>query len=163
MLWWEPPVPCTSKLLKSHFTALHIYTRNISIIIFSMPGCPIRISSQPQPLPPRTIVNNRLSGSVGAIGVLRERAQAPTDPCRPSPCGAQAQCRSTGNRAVSLKFLTDDLKWIIIPHRSAAAPQATRVTPTLAAPRTHATHRHAEKTASVRETVRDQQMTKFWP
>ena len=69
------------------------------IMIFSLPGCPIRISSQPSP--PRTVVNNRLSGSIGAVGVLRERAPVPTDPCVPSPCGAQAQCRSTGNRAVS--------------------------------------------------------------
>jgi len=63
-------------------------------------GCPNRIS-QSQPAAPR-VVNNRLGGSVGAIGILRQqpRQQAPSDPCIPSPCGAQADCRSTGNRAV---------------------------------------------------------------
>ena len=65
-------------------------------------GCPIRISqSRPSaPSSPR-VVNNRLGGGLSAIGILREEPRQPTDPCVPSPCGAQAQCRSTGNRAVS--------------------------------------------------------------
>ena len=63
-------------------------------------GCPNRISRS-QPAAPR-VVNNRLGGSVSAIGILRQqpRQQPPSDPCIPSPCGAQADCRSTGNRAV---------------------------------------------------------------
>ena len=63
------------------------------------PGCPIRLSaSRPPPQAPRVINNNR---GLAAIGVLRQEERPPSDPCVPSPCGVGAQCRSTGNRAVS--------------------------------------------------------------
>ena len=66
----------------------------------SSPGCPNRLSQSAPPAP--RIQNNRLGGGLAAIGVLRQQParQTPQDPCVPSPCGAQAQCRSTGNRAV---------------------------------------------------------------
>lgn len=131
-------------------------------MIFSLPGCPIRISSQPSP--PRAVVNNRLSGSIGAVGVLRERAPVPTDPCVPSPCGVQAQCRSTGNRAVSREwgfFIGNMICTIMHCTRSAAVLLVSRAIPTQAAPKTLATLHHAEKTESARETVRVQPMHKI--
>ena len=130
------------------------------IVIFSVLGCPIRIS---QPSAQRTVVNNRLSVPVTAVGVLRERAPVPQDPCVPSPCGAQAQCRSTGNRAVGWGYWFEIGKIIEILARYAAVLLVTREIPTLAAPRTLATLHPAEKMESVRETVRAQQWTKFWP
>ena len=58
-------------------------------------GCPIPASQagQSNAAPPR-ILNNRLNPVQPAVGGQ--------DPCFPSPCGSGAQCRSTGNRAVSL-------------------------------------------------------------
>merc|ERR1712013_719525 len=60
-------------------------------------GCPNRISQSAAPSQPR-VVNNRLGG-IAAVAVLRQENPRPqqTDPCVPSPCGAQAQCRSTGS------------------------------------------------------------------
>ena len=47
-------------------------------------------------------MNTKLLLGFNAIGVLRQQSSpAQTDPCFPSPCGPGADCRSTGNRAVS--------------------------------------------------------------
>jgi len=66
-------------------------------------GCPNRLSQSPAPRgsSQSRVVNNRLGG-VSAISIQRQESPRPvqTDPCVPSPCGSQAQCRSTGNRAV---------------------------------------------------------------
>jgi hypothetical protein len=75
-------------------------TRPLAVYAVVRSGCPNRVTaSSSSDFQSRTI-NNRLGPSV-----VRQQAVAEVqgDPCVPSPCGPQAQCRSTGNRAVSYR------------------------------------------------------------
>ena len=95
--------------------------------VHSISGCPNRISDSSSV--PR-VVNNRVASTgkrknittgtgsndgintmvyllnfigVSAVSLQRQQEPVQSDPCFPSPCGTGAQCRSTGNRAVSVK------------------------------------------------------------
>ena len=115
------------------------------------------------PRPRRRASSTTTAGWRPSACCARRRGRPPTPACpRPAAWAPSAGPPATGrwvnrdnNRKKNRRFLERQYSllttWMF---RCAAAPLGTKVTPTLAAPRTPATHHPAGRMESVRETVR---------